>query len=38
LVGHIEGGTEAEGVRGKDAQEDILGYEGRSKRGLEKTT
>ena len=31
MVGHIEGGTEDEGVRGKDAAEGILGYEGRGK-------
>jgi len=31
LVGHIEGGTEGDCVRGKEAAEDILGYEGRSK-------
>ena len=31
MVGHIEGGTGGEGVRGKDAAGDILGYKGRSK-------
>ena len=31
FVGHVEGGTWGEGVRGKNAPEGILGYEGRSK-------
>jgi len=38
LVLRIEGGTEAECVRGSDPEADIVGYEGRSNRGLEKTT
>ena len=32
------GGIQAEGFRGSGPEEDILGYEGRGKRGLEKTT
>ena len=34
----MQGGTHAEGFRGGDPEEDILGCEGRGKWRLEKTT
>ena len=38
MVSHIEGGTQAGGVREQGAVEDIWAWEGRGNRGLEKTT
>jgi len=38
LVAHTPGGTYAEDVKEQGAEENIWAYEGRGKRGVEKTT